>query len=638
VGNRQDLPLHAETAEPPDSQGLELARNSTWHATCIASLGLLCPLEAKLTSHLTISYSAAAAAGGAIGTSSGSNTGSSAGANGNSAASFLEALIDEFLSGGGLALNSSTGDAKSGTVSTQAVGNGTSTQATPVPLGDAVDPTTGTTNSAGATQQPQAKALLVKLARELKTLQDQLKSGDAPDPDLLQKLGQTADALAALMAQPAQPQALPPTLTATAGPDDTTAVVSGVSGATPASGPQPPAPTTQQPSPSNQTTQFLASLGLALDQQQPDPSTPTAPASTSSQPLPGIADLASQLSDASAAVQTISPTIARKLQTLTQMLSAAEADPQSLGALTTAGDTSGKSLDTLVQSLLAAKPAAVVKSATPPVQLASDTKLAVPDALVKAASPSRTSATSAKSQSVQPTPDAGTAAPAAPSAAEAPTPASATTSGPPVASKPEVRLVAEAVAKTEATKPDATDPTAQAPDAANAAAAPQVQTAPRIIPAAYQAASAATVNMGQVAFEMARQIQDGQSRFSIRLDPPELGRVDVKMHVDASGNVNAHLTVERAETLDMFQRDKGSLERALSQAGVDTGKTNLQFSLRQNPFAGMLGGGQYSGGGNGSTPRFSASADSEAEDAISAVPQITLYRGVASPGGVNLFA
>jgi len=52
----------------------------------------------------------------------------------------------------------------------------------------------------------------------------------------------------------------------------------------------------------------------------------------------------------------------------------------------------------------------------------------------------------------------------------------------------------------------------------------------------------------------------------------------------------------------------------------------------------MLGGGQYSGGGNGSSPRFSTSADSEAEDAISAVPQITLYRGVASPGGVNLFA
>ena len=71
--------------------------------------------------------------------------------------------------------------------------------------------------------------------------------------------------------------------------------------------------------------------------------------------------------------------------------------------------------------------------------------------------------------------------------------------------------------------------------------------------------------MAQVAFEMVRQVHQGQSRFTIRLDPPELGRVDVKMHVDATGNVNARLTVERSETLDMFQRDRGSLEKALAR-------------------------------------------------------------------------
>ncbi len=90
---------------------------------------------------------------------------------------------------------------------------------------------------------------------------------------------------------------------------------------------------------------------------------------------------------------------------------------------------------------------------------------------------------------------------------------------------------------------------------------------------------------------MVRQMHQGQSRFTIRIDPPELGRVDVKMHVDASGNVNARLSVERSETLDMFQRDRGSLEKALTQAGVDGSKTNLEFSLKQNPFAGMTGGG-----------------------------------------------
>jgi len=131
-----------------------------------------------------------------------------------------------------------------------------------------------------------------------------------------------------------------------------------------------------------------------------------------------------------------------------------------------------------------------------------------------------------------------------------------------------------------------------------------------------------------------RQFQQGSSRFTIRLDPPELGRVDVKMHVDATGTVNARLTVERAETLDMFQRDRSSLERALSQAGVDSGKTNLEFSLRQNPFAGMTGGNQQQASTANSGARFSLSA---ADDDTATIPAITLYRGIASAGGVNLF-
>ena len=58
----------------------------------------------------------------------------------------------------------------------------------------------------------------------------------------------------------------------------------------------------------------------------------------------------------------------------------------------------------------------------------------------------------------------------------------------------------------------------------------------RALPAAYQPV-ANPINMGQVAFEMVRQVHQGTSRFTIRLDPPELGRVDVKMHVDNTGTV-----------------------------------------------------------------------------------------------------
>ncbi|WP_434056010.1 MAG: flagellar hook-length control protein FliK [Roseibium sp.] len=86
----------------------------------------------------------------------------------------------------------------------------------------------------------------------------------------------------------------------------------------------------------------------------------------------------------------------------------------------------------------------------------------------------------------------------------------------------------------------------------------------------------------QVAAEIARNLKNGQTRFQMRFDPPELGRVDVNMRVGADGGVHAHLIVERPETLDMFLRDQRGLERALEAAGLSTNSENLQFSLRQD--------------------------------------------------------
>ncbi|WP_420414110.1 flagellar hook-length control protein FliK [Roseibium sp.] len=85
----------------------------------------------------------------------------------------------------------------------------------------------------------------------------------------------------------------------------------------------------------------------------------------------------------------------------------------------------------------------------------------------------------------------------------------------------------------------------------------------------------------QVAVEMARNLKNAQTRFQMRFDPPELGRVDVNMKVAADGSVQAHLIVERPETLDMFLRDQRGLERALEAAGLNTNSNDLQFSLKQ---------------------------------------------------------
>ncbi|WP_346891451.1 flagellar hook-length control protein FliK [uncultured Roseibium sp.] len=116
------------------------------------------------------------------------------------------------------------------------------------------------------------------------------------------------------------------------------------------------------------------------------------------------------------------------------------------------------------------------------------------------------------------------------------------------------------------------------------------------VPTQSQAGHVAT----QVASGIVRHLQNGQTQFQMRLDPPELGRVDVDLKVAHDGRVHAHLIVDRPETLDLFMRDQRGLERALQNAGLDTNADNLSFSLndsgsQQSGFSQGEGDQAYSG-------------------------------------------
>ena len=99
---------------------------------------------------------------------------------------------------------------------------------------------------------------------------------------------------------------------------------------------------------------------------------------------------------------------------------------------------------------------------------------------------------------------------------------------------------------------------------------------------------AAAVPLSEIAVTIVAQARSGKSRFDIRLDPPELGRIDVQLSVDRSGNVSTRLIVERPETLDFIRRDAVALERALQDAGLNTGN-GMQFSLADQGFASRNG-------------------------------------------------
>lgn len=96
------------------------------------------------------------------------------------------------------------------------------------------------------------------------------------------------------------------------------------------------------------------------------------------------------------------------------------------------------------------------------------------------------------------------------------------------------------------------------------------------------AESARAVPLESLAVEIATRAKNGERRFDIRLDPPELGRIDVRLEIDHKGNTTTKLIVERAETLDLLQRDARGLEKALQSAGLKTDAGGLEFSLRQD--------------------------------------------------------
>ena len=112
-----------------------------------------------------------------------------------------------------------------------------------------------------------------------------------------------------------------------------------------------------------------------------------------------------------------------------------------------------------------------------------------------------------------------------------------------------------------------------------------------------------------VAAAMLRTTQGGETKtLTVTLDPPELGRVAVRMEMGRDRSIKAVLSVEKPEALSVLQRDSHLLERALQSAGFETGGESLTFELAQD------GGAFDHGSGDHGTGRGEISDTSESSD------------------------
>jgi flagellar hook-length control protein FliK len=71
-------------------------------------------------------------------------------------------------------------------------------------------------------------------------------------------------------------------------------------------------------------------------------------------------------------------------------------------------------------------------------------------------------------------------------------------------------------------------------------------------------------------------------RLFVQLEPPALGRVEVRLEFSRDNRVSAVIAADRHDTLDVLQRDSGTLQRALQDAGLRLNDNGLSFSLRQD--------------------------------------------------------
>jgi flagellar hook-length control protein FliK len=124
----------------------------------------------------------------------------------------------------------------------------------------------------------------------------------------------------------------------------------------------------------------------------------------------------------------------------------------------------------------------------------------------------------------------------------------------------------------------------------------------------------------QVAVQIKKAAKDGIERISMQLRPEELGRVDVRMEIGQDGKITAQIAVERAQTLELLQKDQKALEKALQEAGFNADSSSLSFSLKEQGGDAYREQAEQNGGGR----RRRAVGGQDEEDAAANVVAYTV--------------
>ncbi|MES1199352.1 MAG: flagellar hook-length control protein FliK, partial [Pseudomonadota bacterium] len=123
----------------------------------------------------------------------------------------------------------------------------------------------------------------------------------------------------------------------------------------------------------------------------------------------------------------------------------------------------------------------------------------------------------------------------------------------------------------------AAQPATPTPTAAPASAASDTRAS--AVDAAQQATRATPI-ASQVGHEIVKRFNGETTRFQMRLDPPELGRIDVRLDVSRDHRVTAVISADNPQALSDLSRATRDLQQALQSAGLELADNGLSFDLK----------------------------------------------------------
>lgn len=185
-------------------------------------------------------------------------------------------------------------------------------------------------------------------------------------------------------------------------------------------------------------------------------------------------------------------------------------------------------------------------------------------------------------------------------------------------------------------KPQSADPQAALAEPAPAQAAATTAHAPP--PAAVRGSPETVANL---AAQMVKKLGARTSQFDVQLDPVGLGRVNVRVAIDADGRMSAAMSCDNPQATAELKSRANELHRALAQSGFDlTG--GLSFDASQDQGGGAYQGQQNAFQGGGDNPgqtfrgRAFTAALETAQDAVQTALTAKYPDGRATPAGVDV--